>query len=268
MRERLISTFWGIVLIVLGGLFMAQNLGWIGEISAAVWAGLFAGASLLFFVTFFISGIQSWGWLFPACILGSLAAVIYFGERGFTGSWIAMLILWSIIPPFLVAFVSAPRQNWWALIPSYVMLAVGMIVLLAEVDIPGTWIAAGINFMIALPFFVVYLFSVKNWWALIPAGILGSVSLGLFFLGDEPGDRSILWMNLIMGGGMTLTFVILWLRRAVQPTAWAKYPAVILALGMAAVAIFGGGLNAYWPVAIILLGGWILFDALRPKAVR
>lgn len=77
MKNTWLNAFWGILLILGGGLFLAQNLGYLEEFSATTWMYIFIGASVLFFVTYFVSGLQHWGWLFPACIFGGLATTIW-----------------------------------------------------------------------------------------------------------------------------------------------------------------------------------------------
>jgi hypothetical protein len=71
----------------------------------------------------------------------------------------------------------------------------------------------------------------------------------------------------ILFGGWALTFLLLWLRRASQPTEWAKYPAGVLA-GMAILALGLGvtSLSYIWPLAIILVGAFLLFTSLRNRS--
>ena len=82
MKTRHANFLWGFVLILAGGLFLAQNLGYIPVLSEQFWMAAFAGISLVFFVAYFLSGIQNWGLLFPVCIFGGLALTIFFGNNG------------------------------------------------------------------------------------------------------------------------------------------------------------------------------------------
>lgn len=314
MRPRILTLFWGFILILAGALFLAGNFGLIPEPSGFVWAILFAAASLSFFASYFISGVRNWGWLFPAFITGAVAAVILLGELGISGPFIATMILWSIAIPFLVVFVQAPSENWWALIPAYVMGAVGAFILIVD-RLPGEWVASLVMFLvalpflavyvinrenwwalipggimiligfvlllltqasgevigalilfaIALPFFVVFLRSPDNWWALIPAGVMASAGLTALLAGALSETAAARWLGGVMFLGMALTFGVLWLLRARQPTEWAKYPAIGLAIAGLVAVSWGAGIQIIWPLALIAVGGWLLWDVLRRR---
>ncbi len=176
MKTKIISVFWGLVLILGGALFMAQNLGYVVSMSPIFWMAAFAGLGILFLITYFLNGARHWGWLFPASIFGAIALTIGLSEAGVQDNIVAVPVLLSCAIPFLVAFVLDPRNHWWALIPSWVMVVVTAIVLFAE-SVQGEFVAMLILFSIALPFLVVYLINRSNRWALIPAGILAAVGL-------------------------------------------------------------------------------------------
>jgi hypothetical protein len=93
---------------------------------------------------------------------------------------VAVFVLLAIALPFLGVFLRN-RALWWALIPAYVLLAIGvMIGLLALGVLDDLLVPAYVLFAIAVPFFVVYARDRKLWWALIPGGILAVVGLSLF----------------------------------------------------------------------------------------
>jgi hypothetical protein len=124
--------------------------------------------------------------------------------------------------------------------------------------------------MIALPFLAVFFWSPKNWWALIPAGFMGTVAVNLLLFLPGPGEvEHPEWMAGGMFLGWALTFGALWLRRSdQQPTAWAAYPAI--GLGLAAVMAFflGTRFELFWPLAIIAVGIVVLFGSLRGRAAQ
>jgi len=66
-----------------------------------------------------------------------------------------------------------------------------------------------------------------------------------------------------MMGGLAITFAVVWLRHARD---WAKIVAIILAALAIASVFFASYTEIFWPVAIILAGGYLLYTALRPKA--
>jgi hypothetical protein len=59
------------------------------------------------------------------------------------------------------------------------MTAVAGIVALSQ-WVPGDFVAVYVMLAIAFPVYYVYLRNRKNWWALIPAGIMTAIGLGIF----------------------------------------------------------------------------------------
>lgn len=315
MRTRAISLFWGLVLIAAGGIYLAQSLGYISRLPLDLWTITTAVLSVLFFITYFVSGRDQFGWLFPAFILGGTSITLFMGQAGVEGSYMGAPILlgialpfalifllnrsenwWALIPawvlsvlalisvifeqvpgeilgvvfmlaiaiPFLVVFL-VNRANWWALIPAGVMFVIAVITLLAS-RVSGDIVAPLIMLVIALPFFVVYLRSAENWWGLIPAGILASIGLTIYLTSRQ--DLNLQGGNdftAVMLLGFAATFGLLWLRPHKEETAWAIYPAIILALGAVAAFLWGGGLGLFWPLLLIAGGLLILVTALRRR---
>ena len=112
--------------------------------------------------------------------------------------FIATYVLLAVALPMLVAFLFN-RANWGLLIPAYVLLAIGVMVPLIELEVlTDTLIAAYVLFAVAIPFFVVYLRNSKNWWALIPGGILAVIAIS--FLIAEAAVEFIFPVVLIMAG--------------------------------------------------------------------
>jgi hypothetical protein len=263
-NQKQMSIVWGLVLILLGGFFLAEQTGLVNDLAAWVWVSVFALASLLFFITYWINGVTQWGWLFPATILAGLAAIIWLGDRGYDGAYLGSLIIGCVSLPFWVAFLVNRKENWWALIPGWITAVVAAIILFAEI-IPGEMLASLILFSVALPFFVVYARNREHWWALIPGGIVASVGLMLFFL--APTTRTRLGDEVFVGvmfAGISLTFLLIWAQRARASTGWAIVPAVLFA-ALAGLVLF----QIYYvgPLALIILGGWLLLGQgmRRPK---
>jgi hypothetical protein len=315
VRTRAIGLIWGLILIAVGGVYLAQNLGYIPELPLNLWMIATAALSVLFFATYFVSGRDQFGWLFPAFILAGTAITLFLVESGADGSFIGAPILVSIALPFLVVFFLNRKENWWALIPAWVLSMLALITLISDRvsgDLMGTvvMLAIGIPFLvvylvnrehwwalipagimlalavivliasrasgeivaplilfaIALPFFVVYVRSAENWWALIPAGILASIGLTIFLAGRAAlklGEANV--FNGVALLGFAATFGILWLRHRQQETAWAIYPAIILALASVAAFIWGAGMDLFWPILLIAGGALILFVNLRRR---
>ncbi len=233
MRAKWINLFWGIILIAAGALFLAQNLGYLDQLELPVLMVVFTVVSLLFFATYFLNGLGNWGWLFPAFIFAALALVLWMQTRGIEGPWMGVPVLVAVALPFLVAFALSPRENWWALIPAWVMAVISAIVIFAE-EAQGEWIGALVLFSIGFPFLVVYLADRQNWWALIPAWTLLVLSLIVLLSTQVQGE----WIAVLVLLGIALPFFVVYFRN--RDNWWALIPAGVLA--SSAVSVFLAGL--------------------------
>lgn len=174
MKVKYINFIWGLLLIFAGAMFLAQNMGLIGELSPEFWKFIFAGLSLLFLATYFISGLHEWGWLFPASIFGGLAITISLAEAGVQDAVVAAPLFAGIAIPFLAAFL-LDHKNWWALIPAWVMVALMLMMILVD-RVPGEVIGSFVLLAVGLPFLLVYFTNRSRWWALIPGFIITAVA--------------------------------------------------------------------------------------------
>ena len=167
-------------------------------------------------------------------------------------------IFWCVIFAFggliFLGVFLANRENWWALIPGFVLISIGVMLALEWMvpelnsDLGGFIVLAGI----ALAFFIIYLFDNARWWAIIPGGVLATVAV--FVLLEN------IWTG--FGGpgvffvGLGLTFFLL----AIVPTPegrmkWAWIPGVVLTIvGFVIIAVTEEVIVLLWPVALILLG--------------
>lgn len=165
---------------------------------------------------------------------------------------------------FFSVFI-ADRNQWWALFPSFGLL-IGAAVLFLETAFPelpgdiGGAIAMG---GIGLAFLIIFLINTENWWALIPAGVLISLSLGL--------GLSIYIDGLEMGGvlliGLGLTFGLIGLVPTQQGRMrWAFIPALILlAIGFI-ILLASFNLFLYlWPLGLIAVGVLIIYGVLKTR---
>jgi len=318
MQTKTANAFWAFILIGLGGLLLAQNFGYLDQFGWQFWALTLGALSILFLVLYVLSGVRNWGWLFPGLICGAVASTITLGGLGVSSSVVAAPIMASVGIPFVVAFALSPRQNWWALIPAWVMVVLTLVVTLADrvqgetigalfmlaigvpfllvfvLDRKRWWalipggVLAGMSvvvllatrtsgeimgsvvlFIMALPFVAVYAAGPqKNWWALIPAGVLGSLAVMVFVItGQSVSDDLGARLSGILFLGVGLTFAILWLQRHSVPTAWAIYPAGAFVILAALAFTLGAGLDLIWPLVLIGVGLVLLLVSLRPKHV-
>lgn len=177
MKGNIIKIFWGVVLIALGGLSLADKLGYVNLelITNQGWAIVFSVTSAAFFLSYFLSGVRNWGWLFPALIFAALALIINWALEDSSSPIIAIPILLSIGIPFYVGFL-LNRKRWGLLIPAWILTVLAVIPVLAE-SINSDLIGALFLFGTALPFLVVYLVNRQRKWSLIAGVALGFIGI-------------------------------------------------------------------------------------------
>jgi hypothetical protein len=300
MKTKVIYIFWGIVLISVSAILVAEKLGIVSfaSITEQVWGAAFGVASAALFASYFVCGVRQWIWLFPALFC---ALIAWRGLQGVSlfGDNLAWQMFTVVAIPFYVGF-ALDRKRWGYLIPAYVLSVIAYLTFVGEVA-PQFYQAASrprmahaimatgadVMFLIALPFFVTYFWSKKNWWALIPAGGFASIGLMQMLSAFIPNawSANIGIVNSVLLLGFAATMGFLWLRRATQPTGWAIYPAagfLILAvvafilgqgwtdLSEQVMAIFFAAGSAIFFLAYFLHGvknwGW-LFPALGCAAL-
>src|SRR5690606_31912599 len=122
MKANRSSLFWGILLIVGGGLALAQQLGYLNQFPDSAWMWVFAGISLVAFLSYAVSGFKEWGWLFPAGVFGGLAVTIALATNNVDSAAVGSPLFIGLLIPFAAAYLTDRKQNWWALIPGGVML--------------------------------------------------------------------------------------------------------------------------------------------------
>ena len=168
--------------------------------------------------------------------------------------WAALLALGGLL--FISVYLNN-RQHWWALIPGFTLLGVAATVFVNNFfplldDISGGLFVLG---GIGLAFVAVYLSDRRNWWAIIPAGVmltLAAISvLDQLFIGFDSGGLLFL--------GLALTFVLVALLPNQQgQMKWAWYPAAVLAvIGLIIAAASQNLFRYFWPL-ILILGGLAL----------
>jgi hypothetical protein len=180
--------------------------------------------------------------------------VIGFGDI----AWSVLLLIGGL--SFLGLYISN-REHWWAIIPGIILLGLGLSSGLSAL-FPRLFEVIGGGFFlgwIGLAFFVVYIANRTNWWAIIPGGVLLTLSVvnSLDALGWETGGIFFL--------GLGLTFLLV----ALLPTPegrmrWAYIPAVILGFIALLQLIEAAELmNLVVPLALIFVGLFLIFRTFR-----
>lgn len=179
----------------------------------------------------------------------------------------AMNLFWALLfgtigVVFLAVFFSN-RENWWALIPGFTLIGLG--ILAGEVLPPQYEDLGGAIFlgMIGVSFLTIYLTQREQWWAIIPGGVLVSLAAVVvasnLFSGEAAGG--------ILFIGIALTFLVLYFRPVSgERMDWALWPAGIT--GVMGLFILAGAVDIMrfvWPLILIAVGGWVLLRGLRTK---
>jgi hypothetical protein len=221
MNKKLATLFWGVGLIAAGGLALLQTLGFVDSLTPVIWMTIFAGISLFSFVTYFTSGSQNWGLLFPAGIFAALALIILMATNGVDSAAVASPLFIAIAIPFVVVYLRDRSKNWWALIPTGVMAFLTLTLLVVD-NVGGEWIGASLFFIISAAFFFVYLSSRTRTWAAIVAYILFVLGfMPLMALTSRPELAGILFL-----AGTSLPFLYVYF--AYPKHWWALIPGGIL----------------------------------------
>jgi hypothetical protein len=164
---------------------------------------------------------------------------------------------------FLMVYLNN-RTHTWALIVAYVTAILGIAPLMAIGGRDVAYYGPIFLFAVALPFFIVYFRSLENWWAIIPAGSVTVIAIiaALAIAGLIRNENEGGYANALLMGGLAATFAVVWLRHA-KP--WAKTVTIILAALAVGSIFFATYSQILWPVAIILVGVYLFYTALRPK---
>ncbi len=172
MNVNKTSLFWGVLLIGGGALALAQQFGYLDQLSDSIWVWIFALVSLMGFLSYALSGWKQWGWLFPAGVFGGLAVTIALATNHVNTAAVSSSLFIGLLIPFAAAYLTDRSRNWWALIPGGVMLFLTVITLLVDYTSADEWIGALFLFMVAASFFVVYMTNRTRTWALIVAYVM------------------------------------------------------------------------------------------------
>ncbi|MDL1911924.1 hypothetical protein FBQ81_14740 [Chloroflexi bacterium CFX6] len=169
-------------------------------------------------------------------------------------------LIWGAAGVFFVYLLTVDKaRNWWAAFPGFTFLGMAVSAFLPD----SLEAFGGLAFFggISLAFLWVYFTDPSRWWAIIPAGVL--LTLGAVSALDDLADFDTGGIFFI---GLGLTFALVALLPGGSQRAWAFIPAVILII-FGALLVPASGLAIYvGPIALILLGGYLLLRFFRAGA--
>jgi len=254
---------------VFGGLALIIALAEANVDSAAVASPLFFGLLIPFVAAYLTDRVRNWWALIPGGVMLFLAlTTLLVDSTG--GEWVGALFLFMIALSFFVVYLNNSTRTW-ALLVAYITGVLGIAPLMSMGGRDAAYFGPIFLFAVALPFFYVYFRSPENWWAIIPAGSVTIVAViaaaaiaGLINDGGRGGFVTAGYVNAILMSGLAATFAVVWLRHA-RP--WAKIVTTVLAVMAVASVLFASSSQILWPVAIIVVGIYLFYTALRPKTV-
>ena len=247
---------------VFGGLALIVALAVSGYDNPAMASPLFFGLLIPFAAAYLTDRTHNWWALIPGGVMLFLALTTLLVDTA-RGEWVGALFLFMIALSFLVVYLSN-RTRTWALLVAYIVGVLGIAPLMSTGGRDAAYFGPIFLFAVALPFFIVYFRSPENWWAIIPAGsvavmaIIAALAIAGWIRNENQGG----YANALLMGGLAATFAVVWLRHA-KP--WARIVTIVLGLVAVASLFFAAYSQIFWPVAIILVGIYLFYTALRPK---
>ncbi len=198
---------------------------------------------------------QSWALIL--IFLGLLFLATNFGWFGWLTSWLWSLLFAAAGGAFLYVYYQN-RKRWWALIPGFALLAVGVAALSGN--------AAGGLFLalIGAGFAAVFVTNRARWWAVIPAGALFTLALIAWLSAVRPGwDTGWLFFC-----GLATTFgVLVFLPEGQGKQRWAIYPALgCLALVLLTFLSSNVG-SVIISLVLIAVGAFLFWRQAKDKSV-
>ncbi|MEA3325828.1 MAG: hypothetical protein U9R53_00725 [Chloroflexota bacterium] len=161
---------------------------------------------------------------------------------------------------FVLLFV-LNTDGWWALIPGFVLMGIGLIIFMGdkEAALVESWSGAIFLGFLGLAFFLIYITHHEQWWAIISGGALLTIA-GVTLV---PDDEFLSGMIFFLGLAVSFGLVYL-LPKPAGRLKWALYPAGILfVIGVLMILGVTNVLNFVWPAALLIAGGYVLYRALR-----
>lgn len=244
------SLVWGSLLIVFGVMSFVET---IFNPTPWLWVAVLAISGLGVFAVY-LTDRSEWGFLITTYALWATAILIALAVLDIVpGTFIAIYVLVAIALPFLLVYLR-DRNNWWALIPSYVLLAIGAMLLLTEWSIlPDDFVATFVLAAIALPFLVVFLRDRTNWWALIPAYVLLVVGIMVPLL--DYNVLTDLWIPAYIMFAIAIPFFVVYVLNPKEW--WPLIPAGIMAV-VGSSFLLSSGAARYLPAVVLIVVGIII----------
>ena len=247
----------GVLIIVVGVVLLLSQMEVI-VLRGEIWGALALLAGGIVFGALWLSNTKEWWPLIPGSIMTCWGLATLLEMLGLP-AWLVTLIgfVGSSLPFFYIFLKVGAQEGWWALIPGGIIGAWGLGSVLGGLGLPEALVPL-IGFVgSALPF--LFIFSMdrkKNWWALIPGGIMAFMGL-VTTLGTVVGEE---WTATLILWGIALIFVAIFVLD--RRNGWALIPAGVMAVVGLALSPVAPSLWVIGPVALILVGVFVVLRTL------
>ncbi len=168
-----------------------------------------------------------------------------------------------------LAYYIYDRAQWWPVLPGLTLLGAGATIYLGAREAVHSETLASLLFLaLAIAFAIVYGSDRRNWWAIIPGGIL--LVIGLIVLLSQRLPFELLGALLFAGIGLVF-FLVYLLGPAKREVWWALIPSAALVLaGLVTYSLTAGRgqwFGQLWPL-IPIAGGLFLLgrELAKPRA--
>lgn len=236
----------GVLLILGGGLALAQTMGYLENATKFFWGGVFLLGGFAFLSL--LLG-DNWWAAFPGFTLAALGVLILLPES--LDELGGAVFLGGIALSFWYVYFTDRSGRWWAIIPGGVLTALALLILASSYfeEYSGAIVLGGIG----LTFFIVYFSSpAERWWALIPGGVLATLA-GMTVAAERFGEFQTAGFFFL---GLAFTFLLV---AVLAKMKWAYWPALVLGimglLGLGSLLDFA---NYVWAAALIAGGGFLV----------
>ena len=189
----------GLGLVLLGGLFVLQQLGLIENAGDTFFGAAFLLGGLLFLVAYFTG---SWWGAIPGCALAGIGLLILlpeslerFGGAVFPG---------GLAAAFWLVYFPARQDRWWALIPAGVLTTLAFVTFLPELI--GDAATGGVFFLGLALTFVLVAWLAKMRWAWYPAVPLAALGIVTMLAAQDLGTYVAAALLVALGGWLVYRY--------------------------------------------------------------
>ncbi len=136
-----------------------------------VLAGLFVFAAILFFGGFARTPAEWWR-VIPGWTLLALAVILLLSTLAVDQRWLGATVFGGLALAFAHVYLTDRVGRWWALIPGGFLLVLGLVIGLSVWIDRIEWLALLLFGGLSLVFFLLFLLHRRQWWAVLPGGVL------------------------------------------------------------------------------------------------